>query len=596
MKKQSIIQAVAISLSTISVLTACNVKPNDPKESFWTNGVDEVNAKFEKIEDEAFRSIVENDGYTLHETYRDVEGHGFTRPKMTLLNEEEENDFYKSVLTSLEGVKYESLSKKNQVNYDLLKEYCNFALVDLDYTGTNFGSANGIQQNYVSILSEYEFYTERDVEDYFTLIQETKEVFALCVEDEWEMIDAGFGLSDTNLDSAIEQCKHIYGEGEECSLIGLVEEKINALDLSDTKKVEYKKQSHDLLMSDYLPAYQWLETELERMKGHGTNDGGLSGYGEAGKAYYENMLRERLGYHGSIDDLFNGMSEMILAQVVELSTVAQKNLKAYYAWMDWAYYDGEMGYGLSAMTDPEEILSYFSKNLSKAFPEIVDTTYSVKYLSDAMEKVYENTLAYYALPPLDDFKEGKITVNRGICNGSQVLTTVAHEGYPGHLYQNVYYLSTNPHPIRKFTGALGYTEGWAVYAQCEALNHYKYNVYDDAVTRLYQLDILSSYILEATIDIGIHYYGWTVEETADYLDRNGFNGEVAESLYESLCEMPGVFLSYGAGAYEMLTLRAYAEDKQGKSFDLKEFHEFVLDMGCCGFDILWNYIKQYYGE
>ncbi|MBO5525450.1 MAG: DUF885 domain-containing protein [Clostridia bacterium] len=601
--KKKIASIVGISLASVMTIAACAPVPDpiptpEPEEkTFWHIGEEQANGAFLALTDKVFREEIGDNAYLLHELYKDPEAQGFTRSEISWFTESTEPEYYEGVLDSLHAIEYDALSRKNQIDYKLLEDYCTSALVELDYTGTNFSVNGGIQQNLVVLLSEYQIYIERDIQDYLTLISETKECFEWCVEDEWNLIEGGFGLADATLAEVIEQCRLIYEEGEECVLIELGNEKIDSLEgLSESAKADYKRQNYDLVVNSYLPAYEWLETELEKMKGHGTNEGGLVGYGEAGKAYYENELRRILGYGGSIDDLYNGMKKEMENKLNELYSLAGKNMNAYNAWIDWNYYDGEYGYGLTAMTDPEEILDYFSKHLSGAFPAIVDTTYAVKYLSDAMAQVMENTLAYYVIPPIDDYLNGNITVNGAICNGSEVLMTIAHEGYPGHLYQHVYFQQTNPNPIRNLFNYSGYTEGWAKYAECEALDYYEFNQYDLVVTELFKIDSDLTYMMYALADIGVHYYGWTVEELGDFLGQSGFNEEAAQELYDVLVTVPTVYLSYGAGVYEMLSIRSYAEKLAGKKFKLKEFHQLVLDIGPCGFDLLRELVGEYYGD
>jgi uncharacterized protein (DUF885 family) len=74
----------------------------------------------------------------------------------------------------------------------------------------------------------------------------------------------------------------------------------------------------------------------------------------------------------------------------------------------------------------------------------------------------------------------------------------------------------------------------------------------------------------------------------------GFSASTASSLYDVFIKMPGVYLSYGAGNMQMYSLRSYAEGREGNSFDVVDFHRFVLDMGPCNFSLLLKYEKEYY--
>ena len=203
-------------------------------------------------------------------------------------------------------------------------------------------------------------------------------------------------------------------------------------------------------------------------------------------------------------------------------------------------------------------------------------------------------MAYYKVPPIDNYTEGAITVNGFSTDEKNLMNTLAREGYPGHLYQNVYFLSNNPDPVRQLFSFLGYTEGWAVYASNCAETMYEYPKYDVAFTQLNQSNTSFSYALYAMADIAVHYYGMDAEDLMTFSPYWAPDLEMATAVYESVLKMPGVYLSYGVGNMLMDTLRAYAYGREGDNFDPVDFHRFVLDMGPCSFDLLQEWLEEYY--
>ncbi len=104
-----------------------------------------------------------------------------------------------------------------------------------------------------------------------------------------------------------------------------------------------------------------------------------------------------------------------------------------------------------------------------------------------------------------------------------LFPTIAHEGYPGHMYQNVYYKSLQPPAIRCLIDYGGYTEGWATYVE-----HYtpQYAPNQSLSNELYVLNDHLSLLITALLDIGVHYDGWTLEQFREQCSY--FYGELEE--------------------------------------------------------------------
>lgn len=594
--KQSKKLATALAVLLMATpLAACREETVEEARhrEFWTNGSFVTNGLFEKWSNELFRLLAESDPLNLRFLVKDYEAYGIKRQPASLFGAEIDYDAANNALTILANLPYEKLSRKNQITYRLLEaEYWSEEGEELAYTGSNFDYAFGAHANLFTILSEYAFYDKQDVEEYLNVIKEIPDFFDYLLEDEWTLVEEGYGLSDATLDIVIGQCQDVYSE-EDCSLLSITSDKIQSLvseKLLTPEEADRYTAAHEQYIAEYyMGTYRVLAEELEKMKGKGKNDGGLAGFGKAGKDYYAALLQDSLGYAGNMDDLFNGMQDYIDELMDESVSLIKKNYAAAVEWMNWMYDEPSK---IVTPTDPKEVLSYFSTHLDEAFPSIGETTYNVKYLSESMEKVYPNTLAYYLIPPIDEYKNGEITVNGSICTGAQVLTTLAHEGYPGHLYQNVFFMNTNPLPIRRLLQYGGYSEGWGVYAECEALNYYEFNEANAVAADLTRVETVSSYIVQAALDIAVHYYGWDIDTIAEWMNSMGFNGDAAESVCSILIASPGLFLDYGAGVYEMYRLREYAESQ--KNFSLPEYHSLILEIGPCGFDLLEELVREYY--
>lgn len=169
-----------------------------------------------------------------------------------------------------------------------------------------------------------------------------------------------------------------------------------------------------------------------------------------------------------------------------------------------------------------------------------------------------------------------------------LFTTLAHEGYPGHLYQTVYYSATNPDSIRSLLSFGGYTEGWATYS--EMLSYYFAPLSDEQAT-LMQRNSSVILGLYALADMGIHYDGWTLLDTVSFFRDYGIQDtKTIEEIYNLIIADPGNYLKYYIGYVEFLELKKKAIEKWGDDFSQERFHKAILETGPAPFDILEEYV------
>ena len=198
--------------------------------------------------------------------------------------------------------------------------------------------------------------------------------------------------------------------------------------------------------------------------------------------------------------------------------------------------------------------------------------------------------AFYLVPPIDSTAENIIYINQSRVNSREQFSTLAHEGYPGHLYQTNYYLSTNPSPLRRLLRCDGYDEGWGTYAQLYSYQYMEYKNTDREITaqlqQLYYDNDVLSLSLSSLSDLYVNYKNYDLDALTDYLSTYGITEENAEKIYQYVIENPTTYLSYSIGWCELTDLRDEMKKQLGDSFDLKEFHQAVLDTGSCPFSIL----------
>ena len=153
-----------------------------------------------------------------------------------------------------------------------------------------------------------------------------------------------------------------------------------------------------------------------------------------------------------------------------------------------------------------------------------------------------------------------------------------HEGNPGHHYQIMFAIEDENLPdTLKHGWYTAFGEGWALYA--ESLG-YELGLYDDPVERLQALeDGELKRAVRLVVDTGIHALGWTRQQAADYMVENGSARDYAENEVARYIAMPGQALGYKIGELKIKELRARAEAALGDGFDIRRFHDQVLNSG-----------------
>ena len=260
------------------------------------------------------------------------------------------------------------------------------------------------------------------------------------------------------------------------------------------------------------------------------------------------------------------------------------------------YVNGDLK--LSNETDPSTILETLKSYASTIVPKFSsDPEIEFSFMDVAVAKI-TNTVAYYTKSPIDSSLKEYITLNGLYLNNDtdELITTIAHEGYPGHLYEYVYLKELGISNVATLMTNTGHGEGWACYVE-EKLYDYLADKSSSKAYKLYceysKYNFLVSYLLYARVDAGINYEGWNTTKLASYLNENGFNGDVAEELYDQLIEMPTVYASYGYGSLKMHKYHLEAKNKLKSKYDEIEFNKIILSHGWAGFETLDKLVIDY---
>ena len=244
-------------------------------------------------------------------------------------------------------------------------------------------------------------------------------------------------------------------------------------------------------------------------------------------------------------------------------------------------------------SDPSQILAQLKETIKKDFPEAPDANFTVKYVDEALEDYLSP--AFYLTSPIDDYKENSIYINEGShYEKMKFFTTLAHEGFPGHLYQNVFANTSGLPSVRQLLNYSGYTEGWATYVE---MISYQYAGLDKDLAKVLQLNQSILLSLYASMDMGIHYQGWDASDVKNFLSDYGIsNASAANDTYEYILGEPANYLKYYIGYLKFLDLQKYAKKALGEKYTDRAFHEAVLRIGPAPFDIIKKYLLDYIPE
>lgn len=541
--------------------------------------------RFDEYTESLFKEDIVENTINLHYTLAHPQDYGITDYEISLgsftLEEFEETEKeLREMKSELEGFNREKLDDDQKLTYDLLMDYVNAEIPAADfYLYSEFLSpVRGYQSNLPVLLAEYTFRREQDVEDYLALLSEVDDMFGEIITFEKEKAKAGLFMPDFAVDETIDQCEQFIEDPENNYMIEVFNDKIDEFEgLSGEEKETYKERNKELVTTEVVDGYQMLIDELEELKGSGKNDCGLYYYDD-GVKYYRYLIRTNVGSEASVEELQDRTFDYIVGNLQSIYMCMEENPEVLELWEDYSY----------PLTEPDEIMQDLIAKCERDFPAPPKVDYTIKYVHPSMEE--HESPAFYLTPPIDDIGNNVIYINRKDMD-EEIYTMLAHEGYPGHLYQNV---STSAHGlplVRNLLSYTGYSEGWATYVEMYA---YGISGLDEDLANILEWENGMYLGISAYIDMGIHYDGWELSDVEEFLAAFGIEDEeAAREIYELVVEEPSYYLTYFIGYLEFLRLRDTAMEEMGDEFVLKDFHEFIIQTGPAPFYIIEDRMEEW---
>lgn len=532
-----------------------------------------------------FREEMKSNTMNLHFTLKDPKAAGIDSYEITLGSLSGDSPHnqarqLKKLSEELKKYSHRSLKGKDRLTCRLLSDYISRQqnLTAYPYYDEPLTPSGGVTSQLPVLLAEYTFRNTRDIKDYLGLLSQMDTYFLGILDYEQKKADAGLFMSDEACVKVIEGCEVFTEHPDDNFLIDTFSNRLNAMDgLTDTQKNAYLKQHSKVLSDHVIPAYRQMIKGLTMLLGRGHNNWGLCNFPE-GKAYYEAVVSADTGCDDSVEDLFSQITKARREDLTFCQNLLEKNPKL----------ASQSPKPDAALKEENAMLSRLQKEILTDFPAPPQTEVEICHVDPALSEYLAP--AFYITAPIDDISHNRIYINDAK-NDTDIyyFTTLAHEGYPGHLYQTICTSSYGAPEVRSLLNYPGYTEGWATYTEMQA---FYYAGLDPDLASLLQHNQAATLSLYATADIGIHYFGWEKEKNAAFWSEYGVDDTATvKRITDLILEEPGNYLKYYVGYLKFRQMREQLA-LENKSFSVSAFHEAILRTGPSPFSVLEETVRD----
>lgn len=539
------------------------------------------NRDFDLFLDTIFDELVSDNYLYMHFNVADYKAMGIEKPEVGFghivygVDQEEFNKTEKQ-LEELLAFDYDKLSLRQQYDYDLLHYSLLETLCGLEYSKYNliFSSSSQFSDGIITNLMEFAIYDEESEEDFLVVLKDVPNYINEAIEYSKQQSNDGLYHSDDMLDEEISYIDNLISSNGKSIY-------------EHYKEYDIYPEVKELVENEVIPAFVTLKDYLKTLYGKTTSDKLTLCKIDEGYAEYTYLINS--SSNRDITDIYNDLVELYFDWIYNFIGIYQDDENVLNKYRE--YIQANKVLNLSS----EDMLEYLRNNSSQRYEYLENANYVVS----SLDTLGNTTLGYYVSPPIDNLNQNVIRVNAKIDSDyydqMSVFEVMAHEGFPGHLYQNIYFQQTNPHKVRATQSFVGYTEGYADLAAYDALemldipNEYKGIARIDSIT-------FNSHILYSIIDLGVNYFGWNVKTLAKKLDNLMLDSSMAQDLYDTVVAMPGVFVRYGVGFVNHINLRKKAMDELGDKFDFVAYDRAIIENGPLPFAILEGAVEDYINE
>lgn len=579
-------------LLVLFILVGCGEDSSPSAENYYLtqlknyevrekNSTLDDNKDFDLFLDTIFDELVSDNYLYMHFNVADYKAMGIEKPEVGFghivygVDEEEFNKTEKQ-LEDLLAFDYDKLSLRQQYDYDLLHYSLLETLCGLEYSKYNliFSSSSQFSDGIVTNLMEFAMYDEESEEDFLAVLKDVPNYINEAIEYSKQQSNDGLYHSDDMLDEEISYIDNLISSNGKSIY-------------EHYKEYDIYPEVKELVENEVIPAFVTLKEYLNTLYGKTKSD--KLALTKINNGYAEYTYITNTSNNGDMYAIYTQLIEVYSDWVNNFINAYQNNEHILEDYED--FLNDDKAINLSA----EDMLEYLRNNSSKRYEYLEDANYVVS----SLDTLGDSTLGYYVSPPIDNLNQNVIRVNAKINNEDydqmSVFEVMAHEGFPGHLYQNIYFQQKNPHKFRATQSFIGYTEGYADLAAMDAIDMLNVDDGYKAVAKLNSITF-NSHLLLSIVDLGVNYFGWDVNTIGNKLEKLFLDKAIAQPLYDMVVAMPGTFVRYGVGYVSHLNLRKKAMDELGDKFDFVAYDRAIIENGPLPFAILEGVVEDYINE
>lgn len=501
-------------------------------------------------------------------------------------------------LQQARAIRREALSATDRVSLDLFitdREHEVEEQAFAGYRSLRMGSLGGAQSDLAQLMQVVPMETPAQVRQ---LLQRLR-AYPKTMDQEIDMLRQGMSLgwvsSKNVLERVVAQIDGQLPAKAEASPFYRPFTKMGP-EVSAAEQVQLQAQARDLIDTQVAPALQKLRRfVLEEYQAAAPPDGALHHYPE-GLKVYQMLVRHQTTTALSVQEIHaTGLRELQRLRGEMDAVMHETRFEGNFAqFIEFLNTDPQFFH-----TSPQALLAGYrdltkraDAELPRFFAELPRAPYGVRAMPDFMGP---GAAEYYDGPALDGTRAGYFSANLLAWRTRPIwgmATLVAHETVPGHHLQVA--RSTELQGLPRFRRMGGYTafvEGWALYAETLGI---PMGLYDDPYSRFGHLQWQAFRAARLVVDTGIHSLGWTRQQAIDFMrERTGQNRVFIESEVDRYTSTPGQALAYMIGQLKIIELRDRARQQLGARFDLRRFHNAVIDNGALPLDTLDKLIDEW---
>ena len=502
-------------------------------------------------------------------------------------------------LARLEAIDPAQLSEALRIDYAIMKRSFEDGIegAQFDHSRyTIFTNRGGWFSGFASLPNRSPFFTLADYQSYIGRLEGFAEVNARGIARSREAVARGLTQACEPMQGLEKRIERQIVDDYQTSVFWKPFTADKPSSISDSDWQNLKDQASVALEEGVLPSYRdfydFYTEEYAPNCRQGTP--GVSATA-GGKDYYDYRVRSFTTTDMSADEVHNlGLAEVarIRAEMVEVAAsagYATRESFIEHLRTDPQYY----------MTDAGEYLRYtqaLAKEIDgwmpKLFGKLPRQPYTVSPIPAAQAP--GNTTAYYEPGALLAGQAGVYRLNTTELDQRPLWELPAlgvHEAVPGHHHQIALQQELDIHPLRaNGTYFTAFVEGWGLYSERLGI---EMGLYDTPAKQMGRLSYEMWRAARLVVDTGLHSKGWSKQKAAAFmLDNTALSPANIDAEVNRYITWPGQALAYKIGELKIRELRSWAEEYMGSQFDLRFFHDTVLENGSVPLDVLDGYVRS----